>query len=91
MSGWQPIETAPKDGMMATMTFNLSDREMEVLTELAREQELSKTALLKQALRLYQFVISRLKDGESMHFSGDKERLIQFVGPGFTLPPHPSE
>lgn len=68
---------------MATMTFNLRDEEMEVLDALAEEQEMSKTQLLKQALRLYQLVNRRLKNGETITFSGDRERIIEFVGPGF--------
>lgn len=65
---------------MATMTFNISDREMEVLTSLAASKELSKTALLKQALRLYQMVDKHIADGERMMFSGDKGRAREFIG-----------
>jgi predicted transcriptional regulator len=68
---------------MATMTLNLSDREMAVVEALAEEQEMSKTALIKQALRTYQLIIKRIKAGETIHFSGDRERIIEFVGPGF--------
>ncbi len=68
---------------MATMTLNLSDREMEALTALADEQELSKTGVMRQALHLYQLVTARIKSGETMHFSGDKERVVEFIGPGF--------
>lgn len=68
---------------MATMTLNLSDREMAVLDSLAAEQEMSKTALMKQSLRLYQLVIDRMKAGETLSFSGDQIRLVEFIGPGF--------
>lgn len=68
---------------MATMTLNLSDLEMEVVNSLAEEQELSKTQLVKQALRLYQLIRTRQRNGETMHFSGDRERIIEFIGPGF--------
>src|SRR5205823_14425730 len=37
-----------------TMTLNLTEREMEVLEELSRKKELSKTAVIRQALRLFQ-------------------------------------
>ena len=66
----------------ATMTLNLTAREMEVLTALAEEQDLSKTQLMRQALRLYQFIHVRLKSGERMFFSGDEKRAIEFVGIG---------
>lgn len=72
---------------MATMTLNLSDREMEVLEQLAQEQELSKTALMRQALRMYQLIVHRIKAGETMSFSGDKERIALFIGPGFDVEP----
>lgn len=67
----------------ATMTLNLSAREMEVLEQLAVEADMSKTAVMRQALRLYQMVRTRIKAGETMTFSGDKERIALFVGPGF--------
>ena len=68
---------------MATMTFNLSDTEMEVLSALAKEQELTKTQMLKQALRFYQLVLQRARNGETISFSGDPGRIVEFVGPGF--------
>lgn len=69
-----------------TMTLNLSDREMAVVEELAERMDLSKTAILRQALRLYQLVDTRLQAGETMSFSGDKERIALFIGPGFGEP-----
>lgn len=71
------------DERKQTMTLNVSEREMKVITQLAREAELSKTAVIRQALRLYQIIYERTKAGETMHFSGDKERLVLLVGPGF--------
>ena len=35
-----------------TMTLNLTDQEMEVLEELAQKKDISKTAIIRQALRL---------------------------------------
>ena len=48
------------------MTLQLSDREMNVLQELAEARGLSKTALLRQALRLYQSITDRLRTGEKL-------------------------
>lgn len=64
----------------SSMTLNLSEKETAALEKLAAEKEMSKTAILRQALRLYQLVDLRLKAGEKMMFSGDKERMIEFVG-----------
>lgn len=65
------------------MTLNLSEREMATVERLAGEQELSKTALIRAALRLYETVNSRIRAGETLTFSGDKERIALFVGPGW--------
>lgn len=66
-----------------TMTLNLSAREMATVERLAAEAELSKTALIRQALRLYETINSRIRAGETMTFSGDRERVALFVGPGW--------
>jgi hypothetical protein len=56
-----------------TMTLNLTDREMEVLEELAGRKDLSKTQVVRQAIRLYQTVESRLESGEKLYFE-DKDK-----------------
>ena len=55
-----------------TMTLNLTEREMEVLEELCRKKDLSKTAVLRQALRLYQLVDARLAAGEKLFFEDER-------------------
>lgn len=65
-----------------TMTLNLTPKEMAVVEQLATDADLSKTALIRQALRLYQLIHERLRAGETMSFSGDKERTALFVGIG---------
>ena len=47
-----------------TMTLNLTEAEMSALEELCAKKDLSKTAMLRQALRLYQLVESRLENGD---------------------------
>ena len=54
-----------------TMTLNLSEREMEVLEGLCAKKGLSKTALMRQALRLYQAVDMRLEQGEKLVFENE--------------------
>lgn len=51
-----------------TMTLNLSDEEMQVLEDLCEKKSLSKTALLRQALRLYQAVSARIERGDKLLF-----------------------
>lgn len=67
----------------ATMTLNLSHSEMAVIESLASEMDVSKTLVIRQALRLYQLVHVRAKAGETLHFSGDKDRAVLFLGLAF--------
>jgi predicted transcriptional regulator len=48
------------------MTLMLSDKEMRLLDELAENRGMSKTALVRQALRLYQSVTERLENGDKV-------------------------
>lgn len=54
-----------------TMTLNLTEREMQVLDELCEKKGLNKTALLRQALRLYQAVDTRLEQGGKLLFENE--------------------
>lgn len=54
-----------------TMTLNLTENEMAALDELARRKDLSKTAVIRQAIRLYQMVDSRLALGEKLIFEDE--------------------
>lgn len=55
-----------------TMTLNLTAPEMAALEELAQRKDLNKTAVIRQALRLYQMVDARLAQGEKLLFEDDK-------------------
>lgn len=57
-----------------TMTLNLTEREMNVLDELCAKKGLNKTALLRQALRLYQAVDTRLQQGDKLLFENDETK-----------------
>lgn len=57
-------------GDRKTMTLNLSPQEMRVLEDLATKKELSKTVVIRQALRLFQLVDARLSQGEKLIFEG---------------------
>jgi hypothetical protein len=56
-----------------TMTLNLTETEMAALEKLSAQKDLSKTAVLRQALRLYQLVDNRLAQGDTLYFE-DKEK-----------------
>ena len=57
-----------------TMTLNLTETEMLVLEELSERKDLSKTALVRQALRMYQVVEARLEKGDKLFFENEQTR-----------------
>ena len=61
-------EVTKKMADKKTMTLNLTDAEMEALELLCKKKDLSKTAVMKQALRLYQLINAKLESGEKMYF-----------------------
>jgi hypothetical protein len=54
-----------------TMTLNLTDPEMQALEDLATRKDITKTAVLRQALRLYQMVDARVERGEKLLFENE--------------------
>lgn len=48
------------------MTLMLSDKEMDLLDQLSERRGMSKTALVRQALRLYQSVTERIENGDKV-------------------------
>ena len=57
-----------------TMTLNLTESEMRVLEELSARKDLSKTALLRQALRMYQLIEVRLERGDRLFFEDEQTK-----------------
>lgn len=60
--------------MRRTMTLNLTDAEMTALEKLSAAKDMTKTAILRQALRLYQLIDARLKGGEKLFFEDKQAR-----------------
>lgn len=58
------------------MTLNLTDADMAILDDLARRKDSTRTAVLRQALRLYQMVEARMERGDRLLLENDitKER-----------------
>ena len=50
------------------MTLNLTELEMKSLVDLSVEKHVSKTSVIRQALRLYHMVDRRLARGEKLFF-----------------------
>ena len=57
-----------------TMTLNLTDAEMRVLDDLSVRKDLSKTSVVRQALRLYQMIEVRLERGGKLLFENDSTK-----------------
>jgi hypothetical protein len=57
-----------------TMTLNLTPREMAVLEELAAAKDLSKTGVMKLALRLLQAVDAKVRLGQKLLFEDEKTK-----------------
>ena len=49
-----------------TMTLNLTDQEMRVLEDLAEKKELTKTGVMKLALRVLQTLDARVEPGKKL-------------------------
>lgn len=61
-------------GEKRTMTLNLTGQEMAVLEELARKKDLSKTGVMKLALRLLQTIDARVEPGKKLLIEDDGTR-----------------
>lgn len=56
------------------LTVQLSDMEMDALESLADKRALTKVAVLRQALRLYQTVDNRQQRGEKLFFENERSK-----------------
>jgi len=57
-----------------TMTLNLTPREMAVLEELAAKKDLSKTGVMRLALRLLQATDAKIQLGQKLMFENEKTK-----------------
>lgn len=62
-----------------TMTLNLTDAEMTVLEQLCAKKDLSKTSVVRQALKLYQLVEQRLEKGDKLFFEDNKKEKAEVM------------
>ncbi len=57
------------------ISLNLSPAELELLTELSDKKEMSKSAILRQALRMMGVIEQRINQGEKLYFESlDKQK-----------------
>jgi hypothetical protein len=62
------------------VSFRTNTKVLNAIRDMGLDQGLSDDAVINQALRLYQLVHIRLKDGETFSFSGDAQRARDFIG-----------
>ena len=62
-----------------TMTLNLSSEEMEAVEAVARRKDVTKTAIIKQAIRLYLLVDTRLGDGDKLFVEDDEKQKTELA------------
>ena len=71
----------------ATMTLNLANDAMKCLDGLAIKKGISKTAVIREAIRMYQLIESRLDEGKQIKFvdpaTGKEDPEIVIVGCGW--------
>ena len=58
-----------------TMTLNLSEEEMKSLEELALRNDMSKTAVLKKAIRIYLILEKRMQKGEHIYVEDESNSV----------------
>lgn len=56
------------------MTLNLTEREMLALEELSARKDLTKTAVIRQAIRLYQLLDAKQAKGGRLVWEDDKAK-----------------
>lgn len=65
--------------MKRAMSLQLTSEEMKALEELSQEKEMTKSAVLRQALRLYQLISTRLARGEKLFFEDEKKEKAELM------------
>jgi hypothetical protein len=64
----------------STLPNNCTAKERAAIAELMESQGLTEAQVMRQALRHYQTLIHRLRDGETCTWSGDRARAKEFSG-----------
>ena len=64
---------------LRTMTLNLPESEMEILEALAIKRGMNKTAICKQALRLYAYLDEQRQRGRKLYCQMDKKLTEIFM------------
>ena len=61
------------------MTLNLSDAEMKRLEDLAEQRQLTKTAVIRMALKLFQLVDERMAEGGKLFIEAEDKQKTELA------------
>jgi predicted transcriptional regulator len=64
---------------MKTLTLKLKEREMDAIDAMADKKGMTKTALIKQALRVFQAIDERIERGEKLFVEDGKEDKAELL------------
>ena len=70
------------------ITLELNEREMAALEQLSESKDMSKEAVMRQALRFYQMVDFKQAQGCRLVFEGDaqrEEKMVKFLPPASSM------
>ena len=66
--------------MKRTMTLNLTEVEMQTVEQMCKQKGISKTAIVRQSLRLYDSVGNRMLRGDKVFIeSADKSEKTEII------------
>jgi len=77
--GWGEAPADKQERYMKTLTLKLKEDEMDAIDSMAGKKGLTKTALIKQALRVFQVIDQRLERGEKLFLESDKEDKAELL------------
>ena len=61
------------------MTLSLTDTEMKLLEDLAERKELTKTAIIRLSLKLFQLVDERIAEGGKLFIEADGKQKTELA------------
>ena len=61
------------------MTLNLSEAEMKLLEDLAEQRQLTKTAVIRMALKLFQLVDERMAEGGKLFIEAEGKQKTELA------------
>ena len=74
-----PPTKEESNGATRAMTLNLTGPENTMLREMAKDQDVTNTFIIRKALRLYFTMHTRLKAGQKMYFQEGEKKVEAII------------